>query len=92
MTKTWKVLVVCMAVFQIAQLIAFWRLSSYAIWLHFTSGSTGVSGAWDTAPGRSMGLLLLVVGVACVVFVGAAWMKSAAGAAGRSSGDNASRA
>lgn len=66
-----------MAIFQIAQLIAFWKLSSYAIWLYFSDSPQPIDGAWDTAPGKDMALLLLVVGVGCLFFVAGACLTRA---------------
>ena len=61
MSRPWKTLLISVAIFQVALTLAFWRMIDYVQWLHFNGTVVGYEGFMDTAPGRMMGTLLLVV-------------------------------
>jgi hypothetical protein len=66
MDRPWKVLVVCMLIFQCVLTYVMLDLHDYAVWLHFSDACRDGScarGLWDTAPGGRTLLALGITGV-----------------------------
>lgn len=67
MSAPWKTLLISVAIFQVVLTIAFWWMIDYVQWLHFNNTVVAYDGFMDTAPGRKVGTLLIVVGVSLVI-------------------------